>query len=81
MPHLSNLQLGAMPETLWQSYPPTWPDAHFDDVSSREDELLHHLSCYHVTSLEGSGYQGWHTFLDTVNSFIEKMQICYFDDC
>lgn len=31
----------------------TWSDANFDDVGSRQDELLHHLSCHHISSLLG----------------------------
>lgn len=44
-------------QTFWDIWyqceaAPTWPDAHFDDVSAREDELLHHLSSHHVAGLQ-----------------------------
>lgn len=29
----------------------TWSNSHFDDVSPREDQLFHHLSCYHIPCL------------------------------
>ncbi|KAG7237757.1 hypothetical protein INR49_031769 [Caranx melampygus] len=40
------------------SQPLTWTYAHFDDVSSREDELFHHLSRYHITSLQTGAHRG-----------------------
>lgn len=44
-------------DTLRQSDPPTWPDAHFDDICTREDELLHHLPRYHVARLKSRQHQ------------------------
>lgn len=42
----------------------TRSDAHFDDVGSRQNELLHHLSRHHVSSLLGpERWELWEFFL------------------
>lgn len=60
MPHCWSLCLRTVQLCVKRPlHPLTWPDAHFDDVSPRQDEFLHHLSRYHVASL-----QNQHTVLN-----------------